>query len=141
MKMDSLIYLDKWYQASSSQDSALQMESAVLPQAVRQSARLRASQARQAGSSPSQAGTTPRLDSVVSQPDSAVPLVASPQVSASQEARAFPSRHNTLQGSSPLEEPDPKWVINLSSKPLTPAQWSVLAKGPNFAVTPKHPTI
>ena len=43
-----------------------------------------------------------------------------------------------LQGSSP-EDPNPKWVINLSSKPLTPAQRSVLAKGPNFAVSPKQP--
>ena len=43
------------------------------------------------------------------------------------------------QGSS-LEEPNPKWVINLSSKPLTQAQRSVLAKGPNFAVSPKHPS-
>ena len=50
-----------------------------------------------------------------------------------------PTRHNTPQGSSPLKEPNPKWVINLSSKPLTPAQRSVLAKGPNFAVTPRHP--
>ena len=38
-----------------------------------------------------------------------------------------------------LEEPNPKWVINLSSKPLTPAQRSVLAKGPNFVVSPMHP--
>ena len=30
-------------------------------------------------------------------------------------------------------------VINLSSKPLTPAQRSVLAKGPNFVVSPKQP--
>ena len=37
------------------------------------------------------------------------------------------------------EEPNPKWVINLSNKPLTPAQRSVLAKGPNFAVTPRQP--
>ena len=37
------------------------------------------------------------------------------------------------------EEPNPKWVINLSNKPLTPAQSSVLAKGPNFAVTPRQP--
>ena len=42
------------------------------------------------------------------------------------------------QGSS-NEEPNPKWVINLSDKPLTPAQRSVLAKGPNFAVTPRQP--
>ena len=38
-----------------------------------------------------------------------------------------------------MENPNPKWVINLSSKPLTQAQRSVLAKGPNFAVTPRHP--
>ena len=37
------------------------------------------------------------------------------------------------------EEPNPKWVINLSNKPLPPAQGSVLAKGPNFAVTPRQP--
>ena len=42
------------------------------------------------------------------------------------------------QGSS-NEEPNPKWVINLSNKPLTPAPRSVLAKGPNFAVTPRQP--
>ena len=42
------------------------------------------------------------------------------------------------QGSS-HEEPNPKWVINLSNKPLTPAQRSVLAKGPNFVVTPRQP--
>ena len=47
-----------------------------------------------------------------------------------------PSRSS--QGSS-NEEPNPKWVINLSNKPLTPAQRSVLAKGPNFAVTPRQP--
>ena len=39
----------------------------------------------------------------------------------------------------PREEPNPKWVINLSSKPLTNAQRSVLAKGPSFAVSPKYP--
>ena len=44
-----------------------------------------------------------------------------------------------MQGSSLSEEPNPKWVINLSRKPLTPAQRSVLAKGPNFVVTPRHP--
>ena len=43
------------------------------------------------------------------------------------------------QGSS-NEEPNPKWVINLSSKPLTPAQRSVLAKGPNFVVSPRQPS-
>ena len=46
--------------------------------------------------------------------------------------------NRSSQGSS-NEEPNPKWVINLSNKPLTPAQRSVLAKGPNFAVTPRQP--
>ena len=69
----------------------------------------------------------------------AVPQGVLPQDNASQEAGSFPSRHHTLQGSSPLEEPNPKWVINLSSKPLSPAQRSVLAKDPNFVVTPRHP--
>ena len=32
-----------------------------------------------------------------------------------------------------------KWVINLSSKPLTQVQSLLLARGPNFAITPKHP--
>ena len=31
-----------------------------------------------------------------------------------------------------------KWVINLSNKELTSGQKSVLAKGPNYAITPKH---
>ena len=35
-----------------------------------------------------------------------------------------------------LKDPNLKWVINLPSKPLTQAQRSVLAKGPNFVVTP-----
>ena len=51
----------------------------------------------------------------------------------------FNSRTNIPQGSS-VEEPHPKWVINLSSKPLTQAQRSIVAKGPNFMVTPRHPT-
>ena len=34
-----------------------------------------------------------------------------------------------------LEDPNPKWVINLSSKPLTQALRSLLVKGPNFVVS------
>ena len=37
-----------------------------------------------------------------------------------------------------MEKPNPKWVINLSSKPLIQAHRSVLAKGPNFVVTSRH---
>ena len=46
---------------------------------------------------------------------------------------------NRLPQRSSNEEPNPKWLVNLSSKPLTPAQRSVLAKGPNFAFSPKQP--
>ena len=117
---------------------------------VRHSARLRASQAfpinnSQAGNTPSnsprQAGNTPMTDSALSQPDSRVSQVASSQASASQEARSspLPNRQNSPKGSSSMEEPNPKWVINLSSKPLTKTQRSVLAKGPSFVVFPKHP--
>ena len=55
-----------------------------------------------------------------------------------QAARA---RVNNPQGPSrgnALEDPQLKW-INLSSKTLTQAQRSVLAKGPNFLVSPRHP--
>ena len=51
---------------------------------------------------------------------------------------SLPPPSRPPQGSS-NEEPNPKWVINLSNKPLTPAQRSILAKGPNFAVTPRQP--
>ena len=34
-----------------------------------------------------------------------------------------------------------KWVINISSKPLTKAQEKLLAHGPNYAVVPKSPPI
>ena len=34
-----------------------------------------------------------------------------------------------------------KWVINLSQTPLTTDQLSLLQKGPNFAITPKYPSI
>ena len=39
-----------------------------------------------------------------------------------------------------LEDHNPKWVINLSSKPLTQAQKSVLGKCPIFVVIPRHPS-
>ena len=59
-----------------------------------------------------------------------------------QACRATPGSYLTPsrfpQGSS-MKEPNPKWVINLSSKTLTPTQRSVLAKGPNFVVSPRQP--
>ena len=38
-----------------------------------------------------------------------------------------------------LEDLNLKWVFNLSSKPLTQAQRSVLPNGPNSVVSPRHP--
>ena len=46
---------------------------------------------------------------------------------------------NRLPQGSSSEDSNPKWVINLSSKPLTPAQKLVLAKGPSFVVSPRQP--
>ena len=37
------------------------------------------------------------------------------------------------------EEKQQKWVINTTDIPLTEAQESLLAHGPNYAVVPKHP--
>ena len=58
------------------------------------------------------------------------------------QARRQANNANNPWGSSngnSLEESNPKWVINLSSKALTQAQRAVLAKGLNFMVTPRHP--
>ena len=55
------------------------------------------------------------------------------------DSNPTPHPPNRLPQGSSQEYPNPKWVINLSNKPLTPAQRSVLAKGPNFAVNPKQP--
>ena len=51
-------------------------------------------------------------------------------------------RVNNPQGSprgNSLEDSNLKWVFNLSSKCLTQAQQSELAKGPNFVVSPRYP--
>ena len=79
------------------------------------------------------------LGKVAGNPQGKGPPQASQEVhTTSQEGNNStpPARHP--QGSS-KKEPNPKWVINLSNKPLTPAQRSVLAKGPNFVVTPRQP--
>ena len=38
-----------------------------------------------------------------------------------------------------LEHPRYKWAINISSKPVTQAQRSLLFNRPNYMVTPRHP--
>ena len=46
-----------------------------------------------------------------------------------------------LQESKEQERDRKKWVINISSKPLSQDQEKLLAHGPNFAVVPKDPPI
>ena len=45
---------------------------------------------------------------------------------------------NEEKESKELEKEKEKWVINISSKPLTPDQEKLLAHGPNYAVVPKE---
>ena len=65
-----------------------------------------------------------------------------------QAVQALSSRQATLQAppmfspqrvGNTLEDPMHKWVIILSSKCLTQAQRSLLAKGINYVLTPRHP--
>ena len=114
-------------------------------QAVRHSARHRALQASQGNSATPQAGSaSPQAGKqVVRHPGRHRPPRL-PRVTVLPLRQVVPAPGKTyppnrlLQGSS-SEEPNPKWVINLCSKPLTQAQRSVLAKGPNFVVSPKLP--
>ena len=49
------------------------------------------------------------------------------------------NRNNRNSNNSELQvETDSKWVINLSKTSLTKGQITVLAKGPNFAIAPRH---
>ena len=45
---------------------------------------------------------------------------------------------NEEKESKELEKEKEKWVINISSKPLTPDQEKLLAHGPNYAIVPKE---
>ena len=49
------------------------------------------------------------------------------------------TKTTTLIRDTAEDEKEKKWVINLSSSPLTQAQASLLAHGPGYAVTPRHP--
>ena len=48
------------------------------------------------------------------------------------------NNNNLAQGSN-ISNGSSKWVVNLSSIPLTTAQTSLLSKGPNFALVPTNP--
>ena len=42
-------------------------------------------------------------------------------------------------GADNLDDPSHRWVKNLSNTPLTQAQRSLLAKGSNYVIAPRHP--
>ena len=50
------------------------------------------------------------------------------------------SRCITLNLGKNQDDPSLKWVRNISSTPLTQAQRSLLAKGPNYAIAPRYPS-
>ena len=54
------------------------------------------------------------------------------------EDRARVDSNNSNSNSQSQGNNNNKWVINLSKTSLTEGQRSVLAKGPNFSITPKH---
>ena len=60
-----------------------------------------------------------------------------------QEQGGCPNHHDDCRDQGPHTDTDgsKKWVINLSSIPLTKEQDSLLAHGPNFAITPKRPPL
>ena len=101
---------------------------------------------RQAALVPRQPALLPRQAAVITRQSALTPreLVLSPQAG----RHTVRARANNPWGSSrlpsqnrgnTLEDPNLKWVINLSNKPLTQAQRSVLVKDPIFAVSPRHP--
>ena len=62
---------------------------------------------------------------------------SSPWLEPAQSMPSISSPSNQRENT--LEDPSHKWVINLSSNPLTQAQRSSLANGPNYAIAPRHP--
>ena len=49
------------------------------------------------------------------------------------------TNQTTTDSDTTTKEYTRKWVRNLSSTPLTEAQFSLLSHGPNFTVAPRHP--
>ena len=94
----------------------------------------------QAGSSyedsTSQADSASSKTHIINSQGASTTLPQAPK--ASRKPNSANTHEESPRGNS-LENSNPKWVINLSSKALTQTQRSLLAKGPNFVVTPRHP--
>ena len=115
------------------------LRQSALSQAVSVDPRAVSTSASQAGSYQEEtsqgANTSSQTHSTNSQGASATLAQAS---EASRQPSSASSPGRSPKGNS-LENLNHKWVINLSSKSWTQAQRSVLAKGPKFVVTPRHP--
>ena len=83
--------------------------------------------------SPSQGASGATVGDVTSSPDNRAGITREQGLRPRSSRGSPPAEGNTL------EDPSHKWAINLSSKPLTEAQRSLLGKGPNYAKAPRHP--
>ena len=61
------------------------------------------------------------------------------QVQSNSVNNSSSSNNNNLAQGSITSNIGSKWVVNLSSTPLTPAQTCLLSRGPNFALAPTNP--
>ena len=124
------------WEDNSSQAASTSSPQTVSSQAVSADPQMVSASASQEGNSweesTSQADSAPSQTHSTNSQGGSATLFQVPQVSSTNTTQGSP-------GGNSLENPKPKWVINLSSKPLTQAQRSGLAKGPNFVVTPRHP--
>ena len=90
-------------------------------------------------------------------PSSIPPRTSTPSITSNVPATTGPPTpstttmsNSTTQGNSnsgnpsnqhTCRAPQDKWVVNLSNTPLSSKQLSLLQKGPNYAIIPKHPPI
>ena len=73
-------------------------------------------------------------------PATPVPPTPSIPTASNLSAQGNPTSSNTSNQHT-CRTPSDKWVINLSNTPLSSNQLTLLQKGPNFAIIPKHPPI
>ena len=73
------------------------------------------------------------------------PATPHPPTPSTSQVSTSTTQANPTSGNPPnshtCRAPSDKWVINLSNTPLSSKQLSLLQKGPNFAITPKHPPL
>ena len=88
----------------------------------------------------SSSSTTSTTSTTSNAPATPVPTTPSNHTVSNPSAQVNPSSGNTSYQHT-CRAPLDKWVINLSNTPLSIDQLTLLQKGPNFAIIPKHPPI